>query len=348
MPAHYSHTTRASGTVLTATIYNGDHQNHIDNGVPLQLDNYSINVGQMQTVTDPGEVGTESLATTLAGELERIRFVLKELKNSAQWYSTVNGFLGASRVQGLVGAPNSGTPLTKYDLAADAVVCRDGTGGTLVKLSTGTLTNDLGLAGVTANGRDQAGAFAASSWIYLYFIMKADGTIATLSSLNVPTSGPAALPTGYTHWAFAGSVRWNGSSNIISSRMRGNWNTYDTSQTALSAGSATTETTVSIAALVPPNAGMMQLNADLVGTADGSGTLQMNANYRSVTGVNFAITFLGGVLGIGVSASQRVGGTYYFVAPNVGQQFFYIIVVTTGTSQTYGVNIMSYTMPNGG
>lgn len=86
MPALYSHTTRATGTVLTATIYNGDHQNHIDNGVPGQLDDYSNTVGQMQTATDPGGVGSESLATSLAGELERIRFILKRIQNGAQWY----------------------------------------------------------------------------------------------------------------------------------------------------------------------------------------------------------------------------------------------------------------------
>lgn len=89
IPALYTHTTRSSGTVLTATIYNGDHQNHIDNGVPLQHDDYSINTVQMQTITDPGEVGTESLATTQAGEFERLRFAIKEIRGSAQWYSTV-------------------------------------------------------------------------------------------------------------------------------------------------------------------------------------------------------------------------------------------------------------------
>lgn len=99
MPALYSHTTRTTGTILTSTIYNSDHQNHIDNGIPAQLDDYSTTIGQMQTNTDPGEVGTESLATNLAGELERLRFSIKELKNFfqssdvAQWYVTPTGSL---------------------------------------------------------------------------------------------------------------------------------------------------------------------------------------------------------------------------------------------------------------
>lgn len=95
MPGLYSHTTRATGTILTATIYNGDHQNHIDNATPAQHDDYSANVAQMQIVTDPGEVGNESLATSTAGELERIRFAIKEMKGTDQWYETASTALGA-------------------------------------------------------------------------------------------------------------------------------------------------------------------------------------------------------------------------------------------------------------
>lgn len=88
MAALYSHTTRASGLILTAAIYNSDHENHITNGVPSQLDDYSSTVGQMQTMTSPGGVGTESQATSLAGELERIRYMIDAIIGGAQWYST--------------------------------------------------------------------------------------------------------------------------------------------------------------------------------------------------------------------------------------------------------------------
>ena len=86
MGALYSHTTRATGTTLTAAIYNGDHQNHIDNGTPQMHDDYSSNVAQMQATNSPGTVGAESLATSLAGELERLRHVIKTLHGGAQWY----------------------------------------------------------------------------------------------------------------------------------------------------------------------------------------------------------------------------------------------------------------------
>lgn len=57
------------------------------------MDDYSSSVAQMQTTTDPGEVGTESQPTTLAGELERVRFAIKDAKGTAQWYETPAGDL---------------------------------------------------------------------------------------------------------------------------------------------------------------------------------------------------------------------------------------------------------------
>lgn len=93
MAALYSHTTRADGLILTAAIYNADHQNHIDNGVPSQLDDYSGTTAEMRTQTDPGEFGSESQATSLAGEIERLRFALAEHKGTTYWYQTTNPVL---------------------------------------------------------------------------------------------------------------------------------------------------------------------------------------------------------------------------------------------------------------
>lgn len=96
MAGLYNHTTRASGLTLTAAIYNADHQNHIDNHDPEQIDDYSSNTANMKTTTNPGEDGSESLATTLAAEIERIRFHLNELTGGTQWYSSPE--IAASKV----------------------------------------------------------------------------------------------------------------------------------------------------------------------------------------------------------------------------------------------------------
>ena len=87
MAGLYTHVTRATGTILTATIYNTDHQNHIDNQTPQMTDDYSATVAQMQSITNPGGIGTESLATSLSGELERLRYRMGQLHGSAQWYA---------------------------------------------------------------------------------------------------------------------------------------------------------------------------------------------------------------------------------------------------------------------
>lgn len=88
MAGLYSHTTRAAGLILTANIYNTDHQNHINNMDPEQMDDYSPDAATMRIETDPGEDGSESLATTLAEELERLRYAIREMKGTTYWYQT--------------------------------------------------------------------------------------------------------------------------------------------------------------------------------------------------------------------------------------------------------------------
>lgn len=93
MGGNYTHTSRASGLTLTAAIYNADHENHITNATPAGLDDYSTNATEMQAQTDPGEQGTESLSTSLAGELERLRYAIAEIKGTSYWYESAVGTL---------------------------------------------------------------------------------------------------------------------------------------------------------------------------------------------------------------------------------------------------------------
>lgn len=93
MPGNYTlRETYVDGDVLSAADYMADHQQHIDNQTPQGTDDYSANVTQMRTTVDTGDVNSESLATSLAGELERIRYALKHLKDTIngsavlQWY----------------------------------------------------------------------------------------------------------------------------------------------------------------------------------------------------------------------------------------------------------------------
>ncbi len=76
-----------SNEVLTAADLNAEINNLLNNTIPASIEDYSADVSTMQTTADPGGVGTESLATSLAGELTRIRFAIKRIVGGAQWYS---------------------------------------------------------------------------------------------------------------------------------------------------------------------------------------------------------------------------------------------------------------------
>jgi hypothetical protein len=155
--------------------------------------------------------------------------------NSTNAASTayVDGLQNAgSRVLGLVGNVNATTPLTKYDMFADVIVLRNSTGATVVRYNAPTTTCDLGLAGSAANGRDQSAAFSINSWIHLYWVWNGT-TLATLASTTLPTLFTGStLPAGYTHWAYATTIRWNSSSNIIPGFPRGSKFFYDTDAVA--------------------------------------------------------------------------------------------------------------------
>lgn len=112
----YTHTTRATGTILTAAIYNADHQNHVTNQTPQMTGAASDNVAQMQVMEDPGGVGTESLAGSLYNEITRLRFMLDQVIGKTHWYQ-----VPAITLEALSGAAGLmlGNVVTQFALQAD-------------------------------------------------------------------------------------------------------------------------------------------------------------------------------------------------------------------------------------
>lgn len=86
--------TWVSNEILTASDLNAEFDNIINNSDIDSIGGYSANVTEMQTVADPGGVGTESLASTTAEELTRIRYMLKWITGAAQWYVHTGRNLG--------------------------------------------------------------------------------------------------------------------------------------------------------------------------------------------------------------------------------------------------------------
>lgn len=144
---------------------NAEFDNILNNLIPTMMDDFSANVSQMQTVADPGEVGSESLATTLAGELTRLRNMIKEITGENQWYETPSvSLVGLSSAVGTSGLSNnrlvsgrmrtdSEQPIFLVPNGAAKTVKLDGTPVNFhyyVNSTEYTITTDVTLTGLTA------------------------------------------------------------------------------------------------------------------------------------------------------------------------------------------------------
>lgn len=74
--------------ILTYEDLNREIDNILENFNTDGMAGYSENAAEMQIQTDPGAVGTENLATSLSGEIERLRFVIARIMGDDPdyWY----------------------------------------------------------------------------------------------------------------------------------------------------------------------------------------------------------------------------------------------------------------------
>lgn len=259
--------------------------------------------------------------------------------------ATVAAITATYGVRGLTGANNAGTPNTKLDLAYSEVVLRNSSGNIILAVS-GSFTVDAGAAGPILNGRDQAGAFSASQFLHFYAIAGSGQTTGGLVSTVAPTTvtGPT-LPSGYTHWAYLTSVRWDGSSHLLAVFVRGDTVSYSTIQAPLINGSATAETAITINTLVPASALGFVINVvSFGGTTDGSGALISTLKLRVVSGTDLTNSVISVVSGITTAITFAVGS---LPIPNISQTLLYLHTVTTGSSPVATIAILSYRVPNG-
>lgn len=112
MAGNYSKVkTVVTGELITASDRNTEHDNHITYNTPAGLDDYSANDAQMQTITDPYPGAVQSLATSTAGELERLRYVIAQITGETYWFidpdttiASTASHIAASSVHGVSGA----------------------------------------------------------------------------------------------------------------------------------------------------------------------------------------------------------------------------------------------------
>lgn len=182
------------------------------------------------------------------------------------------------------GLETSRNSVSVVDIAAGR--CADDTNAVLL-ISTGTLSVDFGTTG--ANGLD-TGSLANNTWYHVFVMGHTDGTIAGFGS----TSLSPTLPTGYTWKRRVGSVKTNGSAQIIHWTQRGDhflWTTEvtDRSSTTLSSSWALVTLTVPLGVRTRPllSGFLTQANAGVVYIELSDGDQASTPTSRLYAGASF-------------------------------------------------------------
>ena len=257
--------------------------------------------------------------------------------NGSSWVQAAPAanLTSAYAVRGLQGATSSSTNTT-YNVTADYVILRNpSTGDVVAQKATATRSNSILTSGPAADGRDQASAFTAPTWLHFYYIWNGS-TLSTLSSLCAPSdingqcsanTGPT-LPTGYTHWAYIGAVRMATAGTLNGTYIRGQRALPSaTASVANQMAITTAESTVSMVNFVPPNAGAFTVYC--------TGSSTAGPAFGAVTGMYTNQTW-------NAAAAPTVSTVEL---PNIAQQFFF---VGTAAAGVLNCQLQSYTIPNGG
>jgi hypothetical protein len=128
----------------------------------------------------------------------------------------------------------------------------------------------------------------------------------------------------------------------LAGRIQGASFFYNANSNVLSAGTATTETAVSTAAVVPPNASQTYLNVSLVLTGGGAASGE-NMILRTVSGSNLYLPR------IDTPAGTNTNGAVTPTIPNVNQNFYYLWQNIFGTpaSRNSTIDVIGFAIPNG-
>lgn len=164
MGATYSRVKNWIAENLTYTDLNAEIDNILTNHTPSGMDDYSATLSQMKLQTSPGAQGSESMATSLAGEIERIRYVINRITGETYWYDapdlslsqantllTLGNQIPSNRiVSGLIDANRKAMYLVPHGTNASATLTCSGTNlVTVIAGSTYTNSADTVTSGLT-------------------------------------------------------------------------------------------------------------------------------------------------------------------------------------------------------
>jgi hypothetical protein len=242
--------------------------------------------------------------------------------------------------------PDGALPLTTVDVTADLVFMIAPTTFVVTPISAFS-ANCLVVGaqvGSVVNKRDQTAAFGASTFFHLYIIGGNGQTPGTLASLTGPLVGPT-LPGSYTSWAYIGTLRINAASNVTSMYIMGNTVSYNTAQSVLSSGSATSSTNVPLGLFVPILASnaLIQFSASVNSNATANTAQGLIGLISPVTTANefyeIDITGSGG--------ANAAGYTGWFEIPNLTLGLYYKWTLNGLSTPNLNLMIQGYRVPNG-
>ena len=147
------------GEILTASDLNAEFDNALASSLtPDTLDDVSGNLVEMQAVADPYPAGAASLATTMRGEIQRLRYLLKQITGKSEWYIDPDTTIAAIQTaltsavvlktlfdaNTILAADADNVPAA-VTIAADRVVGRK-TGGNITALTLSEILDFIGSA----------------------------------------------------------------------------------------------------------------------------------------------------------------------------------------------------------
>jgi len=215
---------------------------------------------------------------------------------------------------------------------ADVAVLHDIDGNTIT-LTNIDETNRVSTAGPKAGGRDQSGAFSASSWIHFFFIYNpVTGDVSSLSSAS-PTA--PTLPTGYTFFVRVGTAYFTSGSVLLLSYQMGDLVTYNIQWVKWDSHADSANESIDVSAYIPTTAKLIH---GTMGLSAGTTARKMRVS------ANFAGAIWAGALcdaqGTG-DVSFGVSGEKNFTLPILASQTLYWSTETS--NDIYAVGITGYT-----
>lgn len=117
------------GQLIASALWNGEWNNLDANFIPAGMDSYSDTDAQMQLQTNPYPGSVTSHATSLGGEIERIRYQIAQILGTDFWYkapvasiaTTINSIIPIGTI---IDYPSATVPNSNFHLADGTAINR--------------------------------------------------------------------------------------------------------------------------------------------------------------------------------------------------------------------------------